>query len=143
MISSAYNYDTHPPLWLSDCQGALLTGKETIPSLVSSFSESQLLREPRKKQNVYSNVPASWFCRGGCPNRNHSPSAADYFQGLEVAVVGCQECGCHAIIIREIQITLGGLLQEFQVTVARCLVIAGSHFFCQQGLGQVSLSGQG
>lgn len=65
MIFNAYNYNTGPPLWLSNPQVAVLIGKETMPRLVLYFPKSQLLREPRKGQNVSSDSPASSCYLGG------------------------------------------------------------------------------
>ena len=68
--------------------------------------------------------------------RLNLPSAADYFQGLQVPMVGCQECGSHAIFIRKVQISLGSLFQKFQVAITSSLVVASGHFSTHQYLAR-------
>lgn len=55
-------------------------------------------------------------------------------------MVGCQECGSHAIFIGKIQISLSGLFQKFQVAITSSLVVASGHFFCSPKPGQIALS---
>ena len=51
-------------------------------------------------------------------------------------MVGCQECGSHAIFIRKVQISLGSLFQKFQVAITSSLVVASGHFSTHQYLAR-------
>lgn len=66
--------------------------------------------------------------RGAAPSTlQHSPSADDEAQGVQVAVVGSPEGRGHAILIWRVEVLLGGFLQEVQVAVPGCSVVLVVH----------------
>lgn len=110
---------------------------------VFSFSlKKTIIFADQKERKVFSLIPcllllsAKPYCKQ-FPIKTiglNLPSAANYFQGSQVPMVGCQECGSHAIFIRKIQISPGSLFQKFQVAVTSSLVVASGHFFCSPKL---------
>lgn len=66
--------------------------------------------------------------RGAAPSpHQHSPSADDEAQGVQVAVVGSPEGRGHAILVWRVEVLLGGFLQEVQVAVPGCSVVLVIH----------------
>lgn len=77
-------------------------------------------------------------CSADRPRGQHSPSADDEAQSVQVAVVGGPEGRGHAILIWRVQVLLGGLLQQVQVAVpggAVVLVIHGAEGCPGQHMG--------
>lgn len=53
-----------------------------------------------------------------------SPSTAYELQSFNVSVVSCPESGCHAILIRGVQIFPCGFFQKIQIAIDGCFVIS-------------------
>lgn len=90
-------------------------------------------------------LPFALLCHGEL-RRQHSPSADNEAQGVQVAMVGGPQGGGHAILIRRVQVLLGGFLQQVQVAVpgrSVVLVIHGGQRFPGEHMGAQGAQGVG
>lgn len=92
---------------------------------VCGASVPTLTCEQGKGGKPGSELPCPW---GTVPStRQHSPSADDEAQSVQVAVVGGPEGRGHAILVWRVEVLLGGFLQQVQVAVPGCSVVLVVH----------------